>query len=74
MLTRAQAVAELERIYEILPQIASALADERKPVAQYAKTSYFKDVYGQSMGTVKNRKYLLGLSGERKENNADLRY
>ena len=57
MLTRAQAVAELERIYEILPQIASALADERKPVAQYAKTSYFKDVYGQSMGTVKNRKY-----------------
>ena len=54
MLTRAQAVAELERIYEILPQIASALADERKPVAQYAKTSYFKDVYGQSMGTVKN--------------------
>ena len=27
MLTRAQAVAELERIYEILPQIASALAD-----------------------------------------------
>ena len=33
MLTRAQAVAELERIYEILPQIASALADERKPVA-----------------------------------------
>lgn len=57
MLTRAQAVAELERIYEILPQIASALADVRKPVAQYAKTSYFKDVYGQSMGTVKNRKY-----------------
>ena len=57
MLTRAQAVAELERIYEILPQIASALAGERKPVAQYAKTSYFKDVYGQSMGTVKNRKY-----------------
>ena len=57
MLTRAQAVAELERIYEILPQIASALADERNPVAQYAKTSYFKDVYGQSMGTVKNRKY-----------------
>lgn len=42
MLTRAQAVAELERIYEILPQIASALADVRKPVAQYAKTSYFK--------------------------------
>lgn len=37
MLTRAQAVAELERIYEILPQIASALADVRKPVAQYAK-------------------------------------
>ena len=57
MLTRAQAVAELERIYEILPQIASALADERKPVAQYSKTSYFKDVYGQSMGTVKNRRY-----------------
>lgn len=57
MLTRAQAVAELERIYEILPQIASVLEEEKKPVAQYAKTSYFKDVYGQSMGTVKNRKY-----------------
>lgn len=53
MLTRAQAVAELERIYEILPQIASALADVRKPVAQYAKTSYFKDVYGQSKTTRK---------------------
>lgn len=57
MLTRAQAVAELERIYEILPQIASVLEEEKKPIPQYAKTSYFKDVYGQSMGTVKNRKY-----------------
>ena len=57
VMTREQAVAELARIQDILPQIASALAEERKPVAQYAKTSYFKDVYGQSMGTVKNRKY-----------------
>lgn len=59
MLTRAQAVAELERIYEILPQIASALADVRKPVAQYAKTSYFKDVYGQS-NVGENDKVIIG--------------
>ena len=55
--TKAQAVAELERIQELLPLIAEAVKEERKPVNRYAKTSYFKEAYGQSMGTVKNRKY-----------------
>lgn len=53
-MTKAQAVAELERIQELLPLIAEAVKEERKPVNRYAKTSYFKDAYGQSMGTVKN--------------------
>lgn len=56
-MTKAQAVAELERIQELLPLIAEAVKEERKPVNRYAKTSYFKEAYGQSMGTVKNRKY-----------------
>ena len=56
VMTREQAVAELARIQDILPQIASALAEERKPTIRYARTSYYKDMYGQSMGTVKNRK------------------
>ena len=56
-MTKAQAVAELERIQELLPLIAEAVKEERKPVNRYAETSYFKDAYGQSMGTVKNRKY-----------------
>ena len=54
-MTKAQAVAELERIQELLPLIAEAVKEERKPVNRYAKTSYFKDAYGLSMGTVKNR-------------------
>lgn len=53
-MTKAQAVAELERIQELLPLIAEAVKEERKPVNRYAKTSYFKEAYGQSMGTVKN--------------------
>lgn len=56
-MTRTQAIEELERIQELLPLIAEAVKEERKPVNRYAKTSYFKDTYGQSMGTVKNRKY-----------------
>ena len=56
VMTREQAVAELAGIQDILPQIASALAEERKPTIRYARTSYYKDMYGQSMGTVKNRK------------------
>lgn len=56
-MTKPQAVAELERIQELLPLIAEAVKEERKPVNRYAKTSYFKEAYGQSMGTVKNRKY-----------------
>ena len=56
-MTKAQAVAELERIQKLLPLIAEVVKEERKPVNRYAKTSYFKEAYGQSMGTVKNRKY-----------------
>lgn len=41
-MTKAQAVAELERIQELLPLIAEAVKEERKPVNRYAKTSYFK--------------------------------
>lgn len=55
-MTKAQAIAELEHIYEILPLIAEAVKEEKKPINQYGKTSYFRDMYGQSMGTVKNRK------------------
>lgn len=55
-MTKAQAIAELEHIYEILPLIAEAVKEERKPINQYGKTSYFRDMYGQSMGTVNNRK------------------
>lgn len=39
-MTREQAVAELARIQDILPQIASALAEERKPTVRYARTSF----------------------------------
>ena len=55
-MTKAQAIAELEHIYEILPLIAEAVKEEKKPINQYGKTSYFRDMYGQSMGTVNNRK------------------
>lgn len=61
-MTKAQAIAELEHIYEVLPLIAKALQEEKKPVPRYGRTSYFKDVYGQSMGTVRNR-----VSGIRRE-------
>ena len=36
--------------------IAEAVKEEKKPINQYGKTSYFRDMYGQSMGTVNNRK------------------
>lgn len=46
-MTKAQAIAELEHIYEILPLIAEAVKEEKKPINQYGKTSYFRDMYGQ---------------------------
>ena len=52
VMTREQAVAELARIQDILPQIASALAEERKPTVRYARTSYYTAMYGLSIGTV----------------------
>ena len=64
-MTKAQAIAELEHIYEILPLIAEAVKEEKKPINQYGKTSYFRDMYGQSMGTVNNRKE--GISGPAEE-------
>lgn len=36
-MTKAQAIAELEHIYEILPLIAEAVEEERKPINQYGK-------------------------------------
>ena len=41
----------------VMEQLSFTYKEERKPVNRYAKTSYFKEAYGQSMGTVKNRKY-----------------
>ena len=35
-MTKAQAIAELERIQELLPLIAEAVKEERKPVNRYA--------------------------------------
>lgn len=34
-MTKAQAIAELEHIYEILPLIAEAVKEEKKPINQY---------------------------------------
>ena len=36
-MTKAQAIAELEHIYEILPLIAEAVKEEKKPINQYGK-------------------------------------
>lgn len=68
-MTKAQAIAELEHIYEILPLIAEAVKEEKKPINQYGKTSYFRDMYGQSMGTVNNQE--LGDTDGQNENIGD---